>query len=154
VNHNVFASHEDSVFVQFANDLSAVSSVANNPNFGFRILTEWESSATGSTNHVYRPTTASSYSSAGTIRFDMINIFGDPAQGPPYISRIGVAGSMVTVDFTGDPAQVASAFKLFRSAALGGTFVEAPATIVATAEGTFRATVATSGAQQFYRIQQ
>jgi hypothetical protein len=154
VDHDVFASQEDSVFFQFANDLSAVSGVANNPNFGLRILTEWESTATGSTNNVYRPTTASSYSSAGTIRFDMINVFGDPAQGPPYISRLGLAGGVVTVDFTGDFAQPASAFKLFRSAALGGTFAEAPATITATGEGTFRATVATSGAQQFYRVQQ
>lgn len=69
----------EGVFFQFVADLSGVPGAVGNPNFAFRIVSEWESTATGAGAEVYLPTWAgTSYGTAGTIRFDMVNVFGDP----------------------------------------------------------------------------
>ena len=58
-------------------DLGAVAGAANNPAFGFQIVTEFESTATGAGANRYLPTAAgSSYSSSGTIRFDLVTVNG------------------------------------------------------------------------------
>jgi hypothetical protein len=66
----------NSVFCSQSVDLSAVSDVADNPLFGFRIVTEFESTATGLGTNAYVPTTADSYSANGTVRFDMVTVSG------------------------------------------------------------------------------
>ena len=65
-------------FVFFHSDLSGIPAVNDNSNFAFRIVSEWESSATGNTNSNY-VATVTSYSTAGTIRYDLVNVYGDPA---------------------------------------------------------------------------
>jgi len=65
-------------FVFFYSDLSGIPAVNNNSNFAFRIVAEWESTAAGGTNSNY-VATVTSYGTTGTIRFDLVNVFGDPA---------------------------------------------------------------------------
>ena len=60
-------------FVLFSCDLSPLQAVNNNPNFAFRIVSEFES--TSNPNYVG---TSGSYSTGGTIRFDLVNVYADP----------------------------------------------------------------------------
>ncbi len=73
------------------NSLAAITAVNDNPNFAFRIVSEWESSAAGTSSNGY-VTLGSSYSaSQGTVRFDFVTISGMPLPGAntaPYISSI------------------------------------------------------------------
>jgi len=71
LNLNAMAAAD--TFVQLACDLSALPAVNNNANFAFRIVSEFESSS----NPNYAGTSGS-YSTGGTIRFDLVNVYGDP----------------------------------------------------------------------------
>lgn len=70
-------------------DLSTIGAVDNNPNFAFRIVTEWESTATGGGTASYTGVT-SAYGTSGTIRYDLVTISGSTATGnnPPSITSI------------------------------------------------------------------
>jgi endonuclease/exonuclease/phosphatase family metal-dependent hydrolase len=63
-------------FTAFTNDLSTLPGVSNNSNFVFRIVGEFQSTATGSGSAAYvaanSPT--STYASTGTTRFDMVTV--------------------------------------------------------------------------------
>lgn len=81
-----------STFTNYSADFSAVPGVADNSLFGFRIVTEWESTATGGGAEAFVPTSGtSSYGTSGTIRFDLVSVRGRPMPGgntPPLISAI------------------------------------------------------------------
>jgi hypothetical protein len=65
------------------NSLSFVPPVNNNVNFAFRFLAEFESSATGSMNSNYDAgDTSKNYGTAGSMRYDMVTVFGAPATPP------------------------------------------------------------------------
>ena len=70
-----------SSFSTRTNDLSSISSVNNNANFAFRIVSEWESTAIGNNNPNYAGT-VTSYGGSGTMRFDLVSVYGDPGVGP------------------------------------------------------------------------
>jgi len=74
------------------NDLSALAGVNNNPNFAFRIVAEFESSAITNANAQYVGA-SSTYGTGGTLRFDMVTITGTamPASGPPAPAVLGEA---------------------------------------------------------------
>lgn len=78
----------DAGFYTFSYDLSAIPGVNNNPNFGFRIVTEWQNTATyyavGSTN--WWVGVANSYSTPGsdvgnaapgTVTYDLVAVIAD-----------------------------------------------------------------------------
>jgi hypothetical protein len=71
-------------FESKTNNLSGIVGVNNNPNFAFRIVAEFESSAanTGNANYVGAVGT---YGTSGTVRFDMVTVIGTtiPASNPP-----------------------------------------------------------------------
>jgi Bacterial Ig domain len=72
-------------------DLTGFAAVSDNPNFGFRVVTEFESTATGSGAASYVTTTTSPYSTSGTLRFDEVTVFGTiPVGGntPPTITSM------------------------------------------------------------------
>ncbi|MBI5385470.1 MAG: hypothetical protein HZA90_12395 [Verrucomicrobia bacterium] len=145
----------DSVFAQFTNDLSGVPGAGDNPNFAFRIVTEWESTATGAGSDVYLPTFAgSSYGTTGTIRFDMVSLFGAAISPParPHITQIQLSSGNVIIDFEAGAADAASAFTLRGAAIVDGTYLDAGAGIVSLGGGRFRATVAAVGSSHFYRV--
>src|SRR5262249_49374412 len=75
-----------------SNSLAAIAEVNDNPNFAFRIVTEFESTAAGTANDNYVTATTNGYTAGGTIRFDLMTVSGDPIPGAntaPTISRFG-----------------------------------------------------------------
>ena len=82
------------VFTAFTNDLSAMPGVSNNPNFVFRIVAEFQSTATGSGSAAYVAANAgSTYASSGTTRFDMVTV-----SGTSYI--VATPAALTSVAFT------------------------------------------------------
>jgi hypothetical protein len=77
--------------------LANIPGANNNPNFGFRIVSEWESTATGQGAAQYRGTQASgSYSTAGTLWLDMVTVSGDVfgTLPPPSLKVVPEGGSL------------------------------------------------------------
>jgi hypothetical protein len=72
-----------STFEAKTNNLGGIGGVNDNPNFGFRIVAEFESTAITNANAQYVGA-AGSYAPGGTVRFDMITISGTliPLPGP------------------------------------------------------------------------
>lgn len=73
------------------NALSNIVGVNNNPNFGFRIVSEFEQSAIGSGVNDYVSISNNYSPSFGNVRFDYVTIFGTLIPGgntPPYISPV------------------------------------------------------------------
>jgi hypothetical protein len=82
-----------STFESKSNSLAGLAGVDNNPNFAFRIVTEWESTAIGSANNNYVPANSgSSYGTGGTVRYDMVTVSGAAISAtPPSMGFAGVA---------------------------------------------------------------
>jgi ABC-type molybdate transport system substrate-binding protein len=123
-------------------DLSAIPAANDNPNFAFRIVTEFESTATGAGGANYVATgSGSSYSGGqGTIRFDWVNIFGNPTNLVTSLPlNIQRSGSDVILTWT-DPA-----FALQAAPAATGTYTNVPG-------ATSPFTNAITGDQQFFRL--
>ena len=102
---DVIAITADSVFTAETINLAGIPAVANAPAFGFRIVDEWESTATGSGSAAYVATkTGSAYNAGGTWRFDMVTVSGTVIPGantPPSISSL--SGQTIRVNqSTGD----------------------------------------------------
>ncbi|HSU56973.1 MAG TPA: immunoglobulin domain-containing protein [Candidatus Dormibacteraeota bacterium] len=88
------------------NSLSAIPAVNNNPNFAFRIVAEFEATATGSANSNYiAAATGSTYGSSGTIRYDLMTVAGvplvQPAPSAPTLSVSGVQPGQFQFTVTG-----------------------------------------------------
>ncbi len=102
VDADVIAIYADSVYTNQTVDLGGIAGAANNPLFGFRIVTQFESSASGGGTNAYVAThTGSSYSTSGTINFDMVTVSGTLMPGantPPSISIISNQTMRVTRD--------------------------------------------------------
>jgi endonuclease/exonuclease/phosphatase family metal-dependent hydrolase len=81
-------------FTAKTNSLAAVPDVNNNPNFTFRILAEFESTAINTSNTNYdsgNPT--GSYGAAGSVRYDMVTVLGSAiaSASPAVLSSSGVS---------------------------------------------------------------
>jgi hypothetical protein len=89
---DVIAIYKKDSFTNKTVNLSPVSGTTNNPFFGFRIVTEFEDSATGSGLPSYvATTTVSNYTTSGTIHYDLVTVFGTPfppTNYPPAISAL------------------------------------------------------------------
>jgi hypothetical protein len=89
-------------------DLTGFPGVANNPGFGIRVVTEFQSTATygiGTTNNYIG--TANTYGTAGTVTYDLVTISGDAItnnNAPPAISSFTDTNlpdyTNVTLNFT------------------------------------------------------
>ena len=102
-------------FVMQTNTFTGLGVVENSPNLIIRILTEWESTAAGTTNNNYVTASASTYAPGGTLRFDLFTVHGSPATGnmPPSIASIGnqiirMNGETPTIPFTISDAETAA----------------------------------------------
>ncbi len=78
INPITMATENATGFIIYFADLSGLPGVNNNPNFGFRIVTEFESTAIGTTNANYVGT-AGTYGTSGTMRYDVVNVFAGVA---------------------------------------------------------------------------
>ena len=133
---DVITIYVDSVFTNRTVNLSTVAGAANNPAFGFRVVSEFESTATNSGAAAYVATrTNSTYSgSSGTVRFDMVTLSGTIIPGantPPVISGVSnqtirVSQFTVALPFTiGDAEDAASSLTLSHGSSNPGVIPEA-----------------------------
>jgi hypothetical protein len=79
--------------------------VDNNPDFGFRIVSEFESTATtsGAAGYV-AAASGSSYGTAGTIRLDMLMVLGEPIPpmpGPAVLLHPAISNGWFRVEVGG-----------------------------------------------------
>jgi len=95
-------------FVAKTNSLAGIPGADNNPNFAFRIVAEFESTAinTANTNYVAANSPTSSYGTAGTLRYDMVTVSGSSIAAtppsPPFLSAPGVfSGNQFQFSVTG-----------------------------------------------------
>jgi endonuclease/exonuclease/phosphatase family metal-dependent hydrolase len=92
------------VFNDYTNDLSAFPGVNNNSNFVFRIVAEFQSTATGSNSAAYVAANAgSTYASSGTTRFDMVGVSGISYIAPaaPALTQVGFANGQFQFTVSG-----------------------------------------------------
>ena len=92
------------VFTGFTNDLTAFPDVNNNSNFVFRIVGEFQSTATGSGSAAYVAAgSGSTYASSGTSRFDMVTVSGTAflAATPAVLTRPAAGGSQFGFTISG-----------------------------------------------------
>ncbi|MGA2242970.1 MAG: immunoglobulin domain-containing protein [Verrucomicrobiota bacterium] len=91
-------------FYAFTNDLSAMPGVSNNSNFVFRIVAEFQSTATGSgTNAYVAAGSGSTYASSGTTRFDMVSVSGISyiAATAAELTQVGLTNSQFSFAVSG-----------------------------------------------------
>lgn len=78
-------------FTKKTNSFTGLSAVENNPNFAIRIVSEWESTAIGSANNIYTNAGTGNYGTIGSIRYDMVTIWGilsGAPNSPPIMSAL------------------------------------------------------------------
>jgi uncharacterized repeat protein (TIGR01451 family) len=114
-----------SIYTSFNYNLTGFSGVANNPNFGIRMVSEFESTASyGATNdaqYVAVGTTAS-YGTSGSLSYDLVTISGDAitnANQPPTISPL----ANVTLD---DSYSVTNNFTVSDDTTPAGSLIVTP----------------------------
>jgi hypothetical protein len=74
-------------------DLSGIAGVNNNPNFAFRIVQEWESTATGAgADNFLASNPTATYAATGTWRFDMVQVTSVPEPTAFSLGMFGLAG--------------------------------------------------------------
>jgi endonuclease/exonuclease/phosphatase family metal-dependent hydrolase len=79
VDHAVISMPAETWINEQSISLEGVPGVENNPVFGFRIVTEFQNTATGAGLGGYVTANAgSTYGTGGTLRFDLVMISGDP----------------------------------------------------------------------------
>ena len=110
-----FIDHPSSItvgtlFGAYTNSLIAIPGVNNNSNFAFRIVTEFQFTATGGGVNAYvAAADGSTYGTGGTLRFDMVTVFADPiptGSPPPSPALLGAAaylGGQFQMMVTGTP---------------------------------------------------
>jgi hypothetical protein len=65
-------------YATYSDDLNGLTGVMNNPNFAYRVVGEYESTATGSGSATYVPAESTQiYNNTGPFRFDMVTVSGD-----------------------------------------------------------------------------
>ncbi len=74
------------VFQSKTNSLAGLPGVDDNPNFAFRVVAEFESTAIQTSNANYDTASTSSYGTGGTVRYDMVTVSGSPILVPSTLS--------------------------------------------------------------------
>jgi len=142
-------------FTFVASSLAAIPTVNRNANFAARIVTEWQSTATGSGANQFLPTDpASSYGQNNAIRFDLVNVFANVigANALINLTSIQIVGGNVRIDFTAGAGDTIGLFTLQSSGTVNGTYGDVSSTITQLGPGSFRAERTSGGAVQFYRM--
>lgn len=143
-------------FVFVCVDLRALAGVNNNPNFGFRVVAEFESTAIGTTNADYVATdpTQSYGSTAAAVRYDVVNVYANPlGYAPPIvITTIRLVGNIAQIYFSAGSSESPTAFVVQSADSITGTFNDVTATVTEIGPGLFKSECSTAGPQRFYRI--
>ena len=84
-------------------NLTPIVAANGNPNFAFRLVSEFEDTATGSGSAVYVPTGTGTYSQNGTMRFDMLTVSGSLPDGNAFPTISSIPNQTSRVDTVTDP---------------------------------------------------
>jgi hypothetical protein len=84
-------------FIPHNVDLSALPVVNNQANFAFRIVSEFQDTATGSGAAQYVGTT-SGYGTSGTWRFDLVTVTGEPFSGNEFPTISSITNQTIHMD--------------------------------------------------------
>ena len=90
------------------NRLGGLPGVDDNPNFAFRIVTEFENTATGQGAAGYVGATGT-YAGTGTLRFDMVTVSGETLSLVPVAPRISqprISANSFLFDVSGETGAV------------------------------------------------
>ncbi|NOS70349.1 MAG: hypothetical protein HOP33_10505 [Verrucomicrobia bacterium] len=88
-------------FESKSNNLAAIPAVNDKTNFGLRLVTEFESTATGAGQARY-VTVSGGYSSGADVVFDMVTIYGQPLSAPATLYPLSFAvGNYFQLGVTG-----------------------------------------------------
>jgi hypothetical protein len=128
----------------YSSDLSAKPGVANNTNFAFRVVAEWESTAINDANAAYAGT-SSGFGSTGTIREDLMTVWGSAlgSNPVPIPLAINLSGTNAILSWS-DPS---SKFGLQSAPQVTGPYL-----YLSGAYTNSPYTNAITGAQQFFRL--
>jgi hypothetical protein len=107
VNGSVFEATQQDVHIPRSVDLGVMSGVNNlvnnQANFAFRIVSEFQDTATGSGTASYVATgTGSTYGIGGTWRFDLVTITGEPFSGNLFPVISSISNQTVRMDSMSD----------------------------------------------------
>ncbi|HEX4265738.1 MAG TPA: immunoglobulin domain-containing protein [Verrucomicrobiae bacterium] len=87
------AAVQAGTYNSYAYDLTGFPGVANNPNFGIRLVSEFENTGKyNNTNDATYVGVSAGYAATGTLSYDLVEITGDAIVGnnnPPTVSAIG-----------------------------------------------------------------
>lgn len=84
------------VFIYCSDDFTGVAGVANNTNFSYRVVAEYESTAIGSGAAAYVPADpAQTYNNSGLFGWDMFTVLGTPLNPPEVFSSPSSVGKNV-----------------------------------------------------------
>jgi endonuclease I/fibronectin type 3 domain-containing protein len=122
-----------SAFEFQSQDLSAITGINDNPNFAFRIVSEFQTTATGSGTAGYVTASTSSYGTSGTVRFDLVTVTATPnpvTLPDAPVDLVATAGdAQVTLSWSASAN--ATIYNLKRATSTGGPYITI-ATIAAT----------------------
>jgi hypothetical protein len=86
----VYTNPLETIWFPTGLSLAAIPGANDNPNFGIRLVSEWECTATGQGANQYIGTQSTGgYSTAGTLWLDMVTLSGDVIQPVLAIRRAG-----------------------------------------------------------------
>ena len=118
----------------YVSDLSGAPGVNKNPNFAFRLVSEWEATPTGNNNSNY-VAAVTTYSTGGTMRFDLVsvygNVFSEPTLASTTISNIlgttltyggGKGSQFILLKSTNPAAPLGGWTRVHTNVATPGTF--------------------------------
>lgn len=73
------------LFETKSNNLAAVAGINDNPAFAFRLVTEFESTATGAGNASYATASTTGYAPTGSLVLDLVTVWGRPIHPVPAV---------------------------------------------------------------------
>jgi hypothetical protein len=145
----VFTTPRETTFFPAGTSLASIAGANNNPNFALRIVSEWESTATGAGGDLYRGSQSSgSYGITGTLWLDTVTITAD-ADEPPALA-IALVGDAVQVSW---PASATGFTLKAKSDLPTGAWETVTQTPVVVGDR-WVVTVPPSGASRFFRLEQ
>jgi hypothetical protein len=136
------------IWVFFSTDFAGVPGVDNNPNFGFRVVSEFESTATGAgvEGYVARDSNFNYSGSSGTMWMDMVTITAD-AYSPAVQLDLQRSGNDVVISWPTSASGVLES----ASSLIAPVWLDAPETPVISGDRKIVTVGLTSGAR-FFRL--
>ena len=100
IDHDVLVNDQPLAFINGRTvNLNSITGANGNPNFAFRLVSEFESTATGSGTAGYVATSpTASYAASGTVRFDMLTVSGSVPDGNTFPTISAISNQTIRVD--------------------------------------------------------